>query len=93
MLSAPCEFQDDPNEDTGSFYSDTRTMSSMAYFRDPKGMFGSPPSEAQSDGIPAPSMTRMTVKAIREPQLKSNFGSLSSLAQRRQFMTLPPANA
>ena len=38
MLSAPCEFLDnDWNEETGSFHTNTGTMSSMGYFRDPKG--------------------------------------------------------
>ena len=38
MLSAPREFLENGwNEETGSFHTNTGTMSSMAYFRDPKG--------------------------------------------------------
>eukprot|EP00438_Fugacium_kawagutii_P009717 Skav211720 [mRNA] locus=scaffold2852:765728:768920:- [translate_table: standard] len=83
LPTAPCDVEGSDDDDAASFHTDTRTMSSMAYFRDPTGMKSSPPSVKSASAPstappPAPAVQRFT------PQL--NLGA-SSLASRRK---LPP---
>eukprot|EP00438_Fugacium_kawagutii_P032421 Skav234924 [mRNA] locus=scaffold840:964194:966398:+ [translate_table: standard] len=86
LPSAPCDVEGS-DDDAASFHTDTRTMSSMAYFRDPTGMKSSPPSVKSASDASASATAPPKAPAVQQrftPQL--NLGA-SRLASRRK---LPP---